>query len=104
MWLCDGSKASGILRLTADNVTDSHYPLPMSWFANFKANRAAKRAAKEHTALQTAWQEDVDCLRKIIDAITAARCYTAGANVMVAGSFTFRAPDMAAAVMAIRNA
>ena len=44
----------------------------MSWFANFKANRAAKRAAKEHTALQTAWQEDVDCLRKIIDAITSA--------------------------------
>ena len=39
-----------------------------------------------------------------IDAITAARCYTAGANVMVAGSSTFRAPDMGAAVWAIRNA
>jgi ribulose-phosphate 3-epimerase len=39
-----------------------------------------------------------------IDAVTAARCYTAGANVMVAGSSTFRAPDMAAAVSAIRNA
>jgi ribulose-phosphate 3-epimerase len=39
-----------------------------------------------------------------IDAVTAARCYTAGANVMVAGSSTFRAPDMAAAVTAIRNA
>ena len=33
-----------------------------------------------------------------IDAVTAARCYTAGANVMVAGSSTFRAPDMAAAI------
>jgi ribulose-phosphate 3-epimerase len=39
-----------------------------------------------------------------IDALTAARCYTAGANVMVAGSSTFRAPDMAAAVTRIRNA
>jgi ribulose-phosphate 3-epimerase len=39
-----------------------------------------------------------------IDAVTAARCYHAGANVMVAGSSTFRAPDMAAAVAAIRHA
>ncbi len=39
-----------------------------------------------------------------IDSITAARCYVAGANVMVAGSSTFRAPDMAAAITAIRNA
>jgi ribulose-phosphate 3-epimerase len=39
-----------------------------------------------------------------IDAVTAARCYDAGANVMVAGSSTFRAPDMAAAVTAIRHA
>ncbi len=39
-----------------------------------------------------------------IDAATAARCYVAGANVMVAGSSTYRAPDMAAAIMAIRNA
>jgi ribulose-phosphate 3-epimerase len=39
-----------------------------------------------------------------IDAITAARCYEAGANVMVAGSSTFRAPDMAAAITSIRNA
>jgi ribulose-phosphate 3-epimerase len=38
-----------------------------------------------------------------IDAVTAARCYEAGANVMVAGSSTFRAPDMAAAITAIRN-
>jgi ribulose-phosphate 3-epimerase len=39
-----------------------------------------------------------------IDAITAAHCFSAGANVMVAGSSTFRAPDMAAAITAIRNA
>jgi ribulose-phosphate 3-epimerase len=39
-----------------------------------------------------------------IDATTAARCYAAGANVMVAGSSTFRAADMAAAVTAIRTA
>jgi ribulose-phosphate 3-epimerase len=39
-----------------------------------------------------------------IDAATAARCYAAGANVMVAGSSTFRASDMAAAITAIRNA
>ena len=39
-----------------------------------------------------------------IDALTAARCYAAGANVMVAGSSTFRAPDMNAAIKSIRNA
>lgn len=39
-----------------------------------------------------------------IDASTAAHCYTAGANVLVAGSSTFRAPDMAAAIAAIREA
>jgi ribulose-phosphate 3-epimerase len=39
-----------------------------------------------------------------IDAVTAAACYAAGANVMVAGSSTFRAPDMAAAIAAIRAA
>ena len=39
-----------------------------------------------------------------IDAKTAPLCYAAGANVMVAGSSTFRAPDMAAAIQSIRNA
>ncbi len=39
-----------------------------------------------------------------IDAATAALCYGAGANVMVAGSSTFRAPDMAAAITSIRQA
>lgn len=39
-----------------------------------------------------------------IDAKTAVPCYAAGANVMVAGSSTFRAADMAAAIRAIREA
>ena len=39
-----------------------------------------------------------------IDATTAACCAAAGANVMVAGSATFRAPDMAAAITALRGA
>lgn len=39
-----------------------------------------------------------------IDAKTAAPCYAAGANVMVAGSSTFRAPDMASAIRSIREA
>ena len=39
-----------------------------------------------------------------ISAATAAACYAAGANVMVAGSTTFRAPDMATAITALRNA
>jgi len=39
-----------------------------------------------------------------IYADTAALCAAAGANVMVAGSSSFRAPDMAAAITAIRNA
>ena len=39
-----------------------------------------------------------------IDAITAAACAAAGANVMVAGSSTFCAPDMKAAIRAIREA
>ena len=39
-----------------------------------------------------------------VDATTAAACAAAGANVMVAGSSTFRAPDMAAAICAIREA
>ena len=39
-----------------------------------------------------------------IDGVTAARCAAAGANVLVAGSSTFRAPDMALAIAQIRNA
>jgi len=39
-----------------------------------------------------------------IDAKTSAIAKKAGANVLVAGSSTFRAPDMKEAVTAIRNA
>ncbi len=39
-----------------------------------------------------------------IDARTAEPCAQAGANVMVAGSSTFRAPDMALAIKTIREA
>ncbi len=39
-----------------------------------------------------------------IDALTAAHCYAAGANIMVAGSSTFHAHNMAAAIAAIRHA
>ncbi|MEM1085890.1 MAG: ribulose-phosphate 3-epimerase [Verrucomicrobiota bacterium] len=39
-----------------------------------------------------------------IDAKTASRCTDAGANVLVAGSSTFKAPDMAAAIRDIRQA
>jgi len=39
-----------------------------------------------------------------IDAQTAAPCAAAGANAFVAGSSTFGAPDMAAAIAAIRSA
>lgn len=39
-----------------------------------------------------------------IDAATAGPCAAAGANAMVAGSSTFRAADMAAAIAAIRAA
>jgi ribulose-phosphate 3-epimerase len=39
-----------------------------------------------------------------IDATTAARCAAAGANVMVAGSSTFRAEDMTQAISHLRHA
>lgn len=38
-----------------------------------------------------------------VDAQTASVCREAGANVLVAGSSTFRAPDMKAAVAAVRG-
>lgn len=58
-------------------------------------------AARIRDAAGLAWHIEVD---GGIDAGTAARCFAAGANVMVAGSSTFRAPDMAAAISAIRSA
>ena len=39
-----------------------------------------------------------------IDSVTAARCAAAGANVMVAGTATFQARDMALAIAQIRGA
>ena len=60
------------------------------------------RAASElRTARGLAFHLEVD---GGIDAVTAARCGTAGANVMVAGSSTFHAKDMALAIAQIRHA
>ena len=58
-------------------------------------------AARRREQLGLAFHIEVD---GGIDATTAARCAAAGANVFVAGTGTFRAPDMAAAIAAIRAA
>lgn len=58
-------------------------------------------AARLRTEQNLAFHIEVD---GGIDASTTARCAAAGANVMVAGSATFRAPDMAAAIRAMRQA
>jgi ribulose-phosphate 3-epimerase len=55
------------------------------------------------------WREELGLAFHIevdggIDARTAGICGEAGANVFVAGSSTFKAPDMAAAILAIREA
>jgi hypothetical protein len=44
----------------------------MGFFADFKAKRALKAATKKHNSLLEIWQEDLACLRKIIEVITAA--------------------------------
>jgi hypothetical protein len=44
----------------------------MGFFADFKAKRALKAATKQHNTLLEIWQEDLACLRKIIEVITAA--------------------------------
>ncbi len=44
----------------------------MSWFSDFKAKRAEKKALKTHSALHAAWQEDVATLDKLIAVFTAA--------------------------------
>ena len=57
-------------------------------------------------AAQTRHQRNLDFHIEVdggIDPETAAACRAAGADVMVAGSSTFRAPDMAAAIRAIRG-
>ena len=55
------------------------------------------------------WRDEADLSFHIevdggIDAKTASRCSAAGANVLVAGSSTFKAPDMSTAIKAIREA
>jgi hypothetical protein len=44
----------------------------MSWFSDFKAKRADKKALQAHNALQAAWQEDIATLDKLIEVFTAA--------------------------------
>lgn len=60
-----------------------------------------QQAAALRKASGGSWHIEVD---GGIDATTAGECLRAGANVLVAGSSTFRAPDMATAITAIRNA
>lgn len=45
----------------------------MSWFSDFKAKRAAKKAAQAHAYALAEWQEDCATLDRIISVITAAR-------------------------------
>lgn len=45
----------------------------MSWFSDFKAKRAAKKAALAHAYALAEWQEDCATLDRIITVITAAR-------------------------------
>lgn len=59
------------------------------------AQAAAARAAKGLT-----YQIEVD---GGVDAASAPECLAAGANVLVAGSSTFKAPDMTAAISGLRN-
>ena len=44
----------------------------MSWFSDFKAKRADKKALQAHSLLQAAWQEDIATLDKLIEVFTAA--------------------------------
>ncbi|MGA0846949.1 MAG: ribulose-phosphate 3-epimerase [Luteolibacter sp.] len=59
-----------------------------------------EQAAKHRERLGLGFRIEVD---GGIDATTAKVCRDAGADVLVAGSSTFRAPDMAAAIRAIRG-
>ena len=60
-----------------------------------------EQAATWRTELGLSYHIEVD---GGIDQQTAPIAAAAGANVLVAGSSTFKAPDMAAAIQAIRNA
>jgi hypothetical protein len=44
----------------------------MSWFANFKAKRAAKKAAKAHAYALAQWRDDCATLEKLINVFTLA--------------------------------
>ena len=44
----------------------------MSWFSDFKAKRAEKKALALHNALHAEWKEDLATLEKIIEVFTAA--------------------------------
>ena len=44
----------------------------MSWFSDFKAKRADKKALQAHSALLLMWQEDLATLEKIIAVFTSA--------------------------------
>jgi hypothetical protein len=44
----------------------------MSWFSDFQAKRAEKKALKAHSVLHALWQEDVATLDKLIAVFTAA--------------------------------
>jgi hypothetical protein len=45
---------------------------PMGFFADFKAKRAAKRAADQHNRLLAIWEEDMATLKKLITVFTDA--------------------------------
>ena len=45
---------------------------PMGFFADFKAKRAAKRAADQHNRLHAIWEEDMATLKKLITVFTDA--------------------------------
>jgi hypothetical protein len=44
----------------------------MSWYLEYKAKRADKKALQAHSALLATWQEDLTTLEKIIEVFTAA--------------------------------
>lgn len=44
----------------------------MSWYSDFKAKRADKKAASTHALVRAHWQEDLATLNKLIEVITAA--------------------------------
>lgn len=45
----------------------------MSWFSDFKAKRATKKATEAHNLARSQWQDDLDSLEKLITVFTAAQ-------------------------------